>query len=189
MKYKLKKTILGKEVLSYACVKCDSKLSSPLSDAGKVDRCPQCGSQFNVPGREIVKKRREQAAEQERQHQAAQREHEKQLEAQKLENSIREGRIKAVVLSTGDISVKYQVIDLVMTVASGVDAFESAKEELRRLAFEKKGDAVINCQFERRITVNEVLGFTSQVIELFTYGTVVKMLPLDREFMLMNDEA
>ena len=30
--------------------RCSAKLTSPLDDAGKTDTCPQCGTQFTVPG-------------------------------------------------------------------------------------------------------------------------------------------
>ena len=41
---------LKKGLVRYACPKCTDRLSSELFDAGKTERCPQCGTIFVVPG-------------------------------------------------------------------------------------------------------------------------------------------
>ena len=47
---KLKKSVFGGYTLHYSCSRCASELKSPLSDAGKSDTCPDCGTKFVVPG-------------------------------------------------------------------------------------------------------------------------------------------
>ena len=42
--------------VNFKCPWCQVPLSSPLSDAGKPDKCPRCGCDFLTPGREIMEK-------------------------------------------------------------------------------------------------------------------------------------
>lgn len=46
----IKKGFLGGYTIGYDCRNCSSRLKSPLDDAGKPDTCPDCGTQFVVPG-------------------------------------------------------------------------------------------------------------------------------------------
>ncbi len=46
----IKKVFLGSYTIGYDCRNCSSRLKSPLDDAGKPDTCPDCGTQFVVPG-------------------------------------------------------------------------------------------------------------------------------------------
>ena len=46
----VKKRLLGGHLLVYGCSKCQTRLTSPLDDAGKSDSCPDCGTTFVVPG-------------------------------------------------------------------------------------------------------------------------------------------
>ena len=46
---------------------------------------------------------------------------------------------------------------------------------LRKKASELGGHAVINCQFEYRVAVNKGFAGTKQVIEIFAYGTAVRL--------------
>jgi len=39
----------GKKTLRYECLKCATKLESPITTEGKQDTCPQCGTVFHVP--------------------------------------------------------------------------------------------------------------------------------------------
>jgi len=46
---KLKKSLLGKHSLAYACPNCGARLTSPVDDAGTQDSCPDCGRPYVVP--------------------------------------------------------------------------------------------------------------------------------------------
>lgn len=46
----VKRRLLGGHLLVYGCPKCQTRLTSPLDDAGKSDSCPDCGTTFVVPG-------------------------------------------------------------------------------------------------------------------------------------------
>jgi Zn-finger nucleic acid-binding protein len=46
----IKKHLFGQHTVSYDCPHCGAGLSSPISDAGKADYCPDCRMQFVVPG-------------------------------------------------------------------------------------------------------------------------------------------
>lgn len=83
---------------------------------------------------------------------------------------------------TGDLRCNYQVIDTIITVSSdtagffrGADpsrAFDGVKAMLRTKCQQIGGNAVINCQFEYRMALDG----KKQCIELFAYGTAVKLL-------------
>ena len=64
------------------------------------------------------------------------------------------------------------------TLFKGADpnkAFDKVKDGLRQKAKELGGQAVINCQFEYRIAVANGFGGSKQVIEIFAYGTAVRL--------------
>jgi uncharacterized tellurite resistance protein B-like protein len=42
--------VFGGYIIHYACPRCSTSLTSPLDDAGNDDMCPNCASQFTVPG-------------------------------------------------------------------------------------------------------------------------------------------
>jgi uncharacterized Zn finger protein (UPF0148 family) len=48
--HNLQKTLLGGFTVKYSCPKCTLALENPLSEAGQVDTCPNCKTQFKVPG-------------------------------------------------------------------------------------------------------------------------------------------
>ena len=52
MTYKLRKTLLGKYEVLFACVGCAAKITCPLDDAGTEQLCPSCGKPQRVPGEE-----------------------------------------------------------------------------------------------------------------------------------------
>ncbi len=90
-----------------------------------------------------------------------------------------------ILITTGDIKEDYEIIDAVFSIDScqegffkGADpnkAFEKVKEGLRLKAKELGGHAVINCQFEYRIAVTQGFGGSKQVVEIFAYGTAVRL--------------
>jgi hypothetical protein len=90
-----------------------------------------------------------------------------------------------VIISTGDIRANYQVIDAIFAMDShkegtfkGADpgkAFEGVKDQLRKQCAKIGGNAVIFCQFEYRVAAEKhMIGGSSQVAEIFAYGTAVK---------------
>lgn len=52
MQFELKKTVLGKYAVKFACPQCATRLSAALDQAGSKDTCPDCGEVFVVPGRQ-----------------------------------------------------------------------------------------------------------------------------------------
>ncbi len=51
LSYRLRKARLGALRVVYHCPRCRGELESALAEAGKPDACPQCGCDFEVPGR------------------------------------------------------------------------------------------------------------------------------------------
>jgi hypothetical protein len=93
----------------------------------------------------------------------------------------------SVVLTTGDIRANYRIIDTVFAMDShkektfsGADpnkAFQGVKKQLRQACESLGGDAVVSCQFEYRVAVaSGAFGGSKQVVEIFAYGTAVKIL-------------
>lgn len=91
-----------------------------------------------------------------------------------------------MIIATGDIRQNYSIIDTIFAMdshkegfLSGTDpnkAFEGVKTQLSKKARTLGGDAVINCQFEYRVAVGDGIMSKKQVIEIFAYGTVVKIM-------------
>ncbi len=91
-----------------------------------------------------------------------------------------------ILITTGDIHEDYEIIDAVFALDScqqgfftGADpnkAFDKVKDALRIKAASLGGHAVINCQFEYRVaTTSGAFGGSKQVIEIFAYGTAVRL--------------
>lgn len=53
MNYRITKTVLGYRV-HYNCPRCKTGLSNPVAECGIQDVCPDCGQQYEVPGKERV---------------------------------------------------------------------------------------------------------------------------------------
>lgn len=92
-------------------------------------------------------------------------------------------------ISTGDIAGTYETIDAVFAFeghstgtffggGSGDPnlAFTGVKSQLRKICRSLGGDAVINCQFQYRVAIGEGLLAKNQTIEIFAYGTVVRIV-------------
>lgn len=86
-----------------------------------------------------------------------------------------------MIITTGDLKENYSIIDTVFAIggdkagffsSANVDkAFDVVKTELSKKATALGGNALINCTFDYRIAVDG----KKQVIELWGYGTVVKV--------------
>ncbi len=90
-----------------------------------------------------------------------------------------------ILITTGDINEDYEIIDAIFALDSCTEgffksadsnkAFDKVKDGLRKKASELGGHAVINCQFEYRVAVSQGLMGSKQVIEIFAYGTAVRL--------------
>ena len=88
-------------------------------------------------------------------------------------------------ISTGNINTSYTIIDTIFAMDSHKEgflssadpnkAFEGVKSQLAKKCSSLGGDAVINCQFEYRVAVSDGLVSKKQVIEIFAYGTAIKL--------------
>ena len=89
-----------------------------------------------------------------------------------------------VLVITGDLNMNYQIIDSVFAIdnhkegwIAGADpgkAFVGVREQLRKKAVSLGGNAVINCIFQYRVSVEQGLLGPKQAMEIFAYGTVVR---------------
>lgn len=106
------------------------------------------------------------------------------LDAQKAREDEKGRALAQVIVSTGDIPQAYRVIDAAFAMdshqggffsgsASPAKAFEGVKRQLREASLALGGDAIINCQFEYRVALGSN---DKQCIEIFAYGTAVKMV-------------
>lgn len=122
-------------------------------------------------------------------------------ELQGSKSLVNSGLFNSVVISTGDIKEPYLILDAIFAFdshsggffsgANPEKAFDRVKTKLRQICKEMGGDAVINCQFEYRVALattaggaaaslfGKALGASisdkSQTIEIFSYGTAVKL--------------
>lgn len=91
-----------------------------------------------------------------------------------------------ILVVTGDLNQDYMILDSVfaidshkggfLTVADPAKAFSGVKDQLRKRAAALGGDAVINCMFEYRVSLEDGLIGKKQVMEIFAYGTAVKRI-------------
>ncbi len=90
-----------------------------------------------------------------------------------------------ILVTTSGINDEFEIIDSIFALDSstagifwGADpnkAFDKVKDQLRNKCEQLGGDAVINCQFEYRVAVSQGLIGSKQVIEIFAYGTAVRL--------------
>lgn len=90
-----------------------------------------------------------------------------------------------MIIATGDIKQNYAIIDTIFAMDSHKEgffsnadpnkAFDGVKTQLAQKCAALGGDAVINCEFEYRNAVSDGLMSKKQVIEIFAYGTAVKL--------------
>lgn len=90
-----------------------------------------------------------------------------------------------IIVATGDIKQNYEIIDTIFAIdahkegflqaADPNKAFEGVKEQLKKKCKALGGDGVINCQFEYRVAVANGVVSKKQVLEIFAYGTAIKL--------------
>jgi hypothetical protein len=89
-------------------------------------------------------------------------------------------------ISTGRVSNSYEVIDTIFAIDSHKEgfwsgaadpnkAFEGVKKQLQKKCEQLGGDAFQDCLFEYRVALADGLLSKKQVMEIFAYGTVVKL--------------
>ena len=91
-----------------------------------------------------------------------------------------------MLISTTNINEKYEIIDVIFNLhtvqpkgflgSGGIDmevGFNGAKAALIEKARGRGGDAVIGCEFDVRVAVAGMAD--KQVLEIFSWGTVVKL--------------
>lgn len=94
--------------------------------------------------------------------------------------------MKDILITTSDIREEYEIIDAIFAIDSCKEsfwkaadpnqAFDKVKDALRAKCSQLGGHAVINCQFEYRVAVSSGgFGGSKQVIEIFAYGTAVRL--------------
>ena len=97
-----------------------------------------------------------------------------------------QSRQKQIIVTTGDLHVPYEIIDAIFAVSFNKEtwfraadpsaSFNGVKEILKDKCRAVGGDAVICCQFEYRISVDQgVLAGNKQVAEIWAYGTAVRL--------------
>jgi uncharacterized protein YbjQ (UPF0145 family) len=96
------------------------------------------------------------------------------------------GNSSGITISTTSIQEDFEIIDVIFAIdahsegfftnADPGKAFDKVIVQLRSQCKKLGGDAVISCQFEYRVAVGKgLLGGSNQVMEIFAYGTVVKI--------------
>ena len=93
---------------------------------------------------------------------------------------------KEIIISTGTLDREFEVIDCVFALDSDRDgllggadpgkAFRGVKEQLRKQCRQLGGDAVLDCEFEYRMSEKEGALSRKMIAEIFAYGTVVRFL-------------
>lgn len=98
-----------------------------------------------------------------------------------------------ITITTGGLDTPYEPIDAIFAIGShtygglfggGADpnlAFDGVKQQLRRVCYARGGDAVIHCDFEYRVAVSNALIGTNQIVEIFAYGTAVRVKKISSE--------
>ena len=91
----------------------------------------------------------------------------------------------SIRVSTTTPSRAYEIIDTVFAIDSSTDkmfksinpgeAFQGVKQQLADICRKIGGDAVVCCQFEYRNATADGLMGKKQVLEIFAYGTVIKL--------------
>lgn len=97
----------------------------------------------------------------------------------------RRAGISRVTISTGDLKEEYEILDTIFAMdshqagffssADPAKAFEGVKGQLRERGYDLGAHAVISCQFEYRVAVATSGLSPKQCIELFAYGTAVRL--------------
>ena len=91
-----------------------------------------------------------------------------------------------MILSTGDITNNYQIIDLVFAYgisnedkqkgSNPLEAYSHASKILAHTAEKLNANAVINIRFDSRVAIEKTTAGSHKVFEVYGYGTAVKII-------------
>ena len=96
------------------------------------------------------------------------------VEQSKAAQNEAKARRESLIISTGDVTEKYRIIDAISAYAGEKEVkniekvFNTAKEALKNKALQMDGDAVIFCQFQPQ--------FDRGRLDIFVYGTLIKFI-------------
>ncbi len=148
-------------------INCPDCLSSNILEDRQVARdikCITCGATF------LVEKITEE-------------EHQPDIHLERISAPL-EGQSNQVIITTGPPPFDYEIIDTIFVLdtlsknffakSSPSVAFDGAKKQLKQRADMLDGDAVINCQFDYRISAGHGILGVNHDLEIFAYGTLVK---------------
>jgi hypothetical protein len=148
-------------------INCPSCLSSNILEDREVARdvdCITCGATF------LVEKITEE-------------EHVPDIHLERIDVPL-EGPSSLVIITTGPPPFDYEIIDTIFVLdtlnkkflsnCSPSLAFNGAKKQLQQRADIQGGDAVINCQFDYRVSAGHGIFGVIHDLEIFAYGTLVK---------------
>ena len=92
---------------------------------------------------------------------------------------------RPIIVSTGNVNRAYEILDAIFAVdfsaqtwfkaADPSASFDGVKTKLQDKCRDMGGDAVICCQFQYRISINDDV-LRKQVAEIWAYGTAVKFI-------------
>ena len=150
-------------------INCPGCLSSNILEDRQVARdieCINCGATFYV----------EKFSEEE--------EEEPESQTDTVEAPAEEHPLNNIVITTGTPPFEYDIIDTIFVLdtldkkvfsnSSPSAVFEGAKVQLKQRAASLGGDAIINCQFDYRISAGHGIFNATHDLEIFAYGTLVK---------------
>lgn len=92
--------------------------------------------------------------------------------------------MEEVILTTTDLKSDYEIIGPIFSLASSTKnwgmldidaAFDDSRENLKSIAMSNGANGVIGLQFEHRAALEQGWTKQKQVLEIFAYGTAVKV--------------
>lgn len=203
MKYEIPKSVISrKPIVTYACPSCSCQLKSSLTEAGKTDTCPDCGTSFVVPG-EMDKRRMELAEDRsqrdkEEQERIEEEKKRNRLEIQRNKDRLTKQKHDSIIMTTtnnidGFVVAKYICIESVEIVLgtslfseiSGTlsdifgtrsSVFESKMQKAKQAAFDTLRDRAVACNADAVIGIDvDYTTYTRDLIGLVVNGTCVKL--------------
>lgn len=148
-------------------INCPDCLSSNILEDRQVARdiqCITCGATFFVE-------------------KITEEEHEPDIHLERVSAPL-EGPSSKVIITTGPPPFDYEIIDTIFVLdtlskkffarSSPSVAFNGVKKQLKTRADIMGGDAVINCQFDYRVSAGLGILGVNHDLEIFAYGTLVK---------------
>lgn len=152
-------------------INCPDCLSSNILEDRQVARdieCINCGATFFVE--KFTEEEEEEA--------------EPLSEPEAIDAPAKENPLNDIIITTGPPPFEYDIVDTIFVLdtldkkalsnSSPSAVFEGAKVQLKQRAASLGGDAIINCQFDYRISAGHGIFGVIHDLEIFAYGTLVK---------------